>query len=295
MKQFGSYILQMIAISILAGNVVYAQNNLFIPGPFQPAKIKAVDLTKNEPLAKTGYLVGAYVWDVTVVSEPQTAEDVDKLVPQDTYALPWAAISERNIVWTKRVWRTIDTRGSKNNALSNNPEIHGIQKLPIILLTGFIHGKYKAYSADDDRFTTELTGEQVLTLLAKKTSAHPGSENSSFDPDKINKFRIKEDWLYLDTQKIWVVRIVGIAPVREITASNGTVTDKPLFWLYYPDIRNYLSQQAVYTSGKNVAEYNWDKLFEGRDFYGKIDKVSDNSTSHNSQYIIIRNPRDITR
>jgi hypothetical protein len=83
-------------------------------------------------------------------------QDVSTYVSEGTYSLPWQQIPMSNIVWQKRMWRDIDTRKLENRAFD---------KLATVLVEGFLKGAYKAHSAADDRFTTELTREQFIALL----------------------------------------------------------------------------------------------------------------------------------
>ncbi len=183
------------------------------------------------------------------------AQEVSTYKPEDSYSLPWPRIMENDIAWKKRVWRDIDAR---------KPENRSFDKLTAVLVDGFFKGAYKAYSAATDRFNTELTKEQFISLLT------PGSQG--FNPATITKFRIKEDWLYILSEDRLVVRMVGIAPVREVVGPDGKVTSQPVFWLYYPDTRNFLAQQKVVSKEKPYI-LNWDNLMEGRHFKGDIDKV----------------------
>lgn len=192
------------------------------------------------------------------------AGDVSTYEPEDSYSLPWGRIMEDNILWKKRVWRDIDAHNDANKPMMGGNAAAG--NLATILANGFFTGAYKAYSAQDDRFTTPLTKEQFIALLT------PGSQG--VNPAEITKYRIKEDWLFLASEKKMVVRIVGIAPVRVVTDAQGKATEQPLFWLYYPDTRNFLAQQKV-IDNEHPFVLNWDQLFETRQFSSKIDKVTD--------------------
>lgn len=179
-------------------------------------------------------------------------------VGEEAYALPWKPIQEKDITWKKRVWLTIDMNDTKNFSLSNNREIPNNSRLSNILFAGFMSGAYKAYSANDDRFITELSRQEVIS-----------KGSLGFNPQHVIKFRIKEDWIFLAAERRMAVRIVGIAPLMEVTATDGTVTEQPMFWLYYPEIRNYMAKQKVYGGTGN-----WDEYFEGRNFSSHIDKTS---------------------
>lgn len=180
---------------------------------------------------------------------------------EDAYALPWNMIAESDILWKKRVWRDIDATAETNKLFNGSND----RSLATILADGFFKGIYKAYGAADDRFTTTLTRQDFISLLA------PGSQG--FNPAQVTKYRIKEDWLFLAKEHKIVVRIIGIAPLHEVAGIDGKAMEQPAFWLYYPDIRNYLSQQKVAGNTQPQIQ-NWDQLFESRAFSSDIIKVS---------------------
>lgn len=210
------------ALLLLTGNATFAQNSI----PVVPATDKQTQLLN---------------------------QDVSTYVPEDNYALPWKRIEWKDVAWQKRMWRDIDARQLENRSFD---------KLASVLVEGFLKGAYKAYSATDDRFTTELTREQFIALLTSR----------GFNPASVTQYRIKEDWLFLSNENRLVVRILGIAHVKEVAGPDGTITSQPVFWLYYPDARNFLAQQKV-VSKENPYILNWDHLFEGRHFSSDIDKV----------------------
>ena len=72
-----------------------------------------------------------------------------------------------------------------------------------------------------------------------------------FNPDNIERFWIKEDWVFDKESSRMHVRILGIAPlltIRNDDESFRAVT--PIFWVYYPDLRPMLARFDVY-NGKN--------------------------------------------
>jgi hypothetical protein len=85
---------------------------------------------------------------------------------------------------------------------------------------------------------------------------------------------IKEDWLFTKAKGEMTVRIMGIAPAKEITDADGIKTTQPLFWIYYPDCRNFLAQ---FNTQFNLAgnSNNWSAYLDGRQFKSKIEKVAE--------------------
>ena len=199
----------------------------------------------------------------------------------------WQPIREADILWKKRVWREIDTREKQNVGFRYaGDENTGGGYFIEILLDGIKRGKIKAYSNIDDRFTTELTKDQILQMIAGKDDTakvyDPTTDTYSlrvthtdFNPELVTKFRIKEDWIFDRNEGKMVVRIAGMAPMIDMYGDDGTFrATRSMFWLYYPDCREYLAQYEVINPLNDVARYTWDEFFESRMFASKIIKVS---------------------
>jgi len=208
-------------------------------------------------------------------------------VPHYSTPIPWQPIREADILWKKRVWREIDTREKQNVGFRYaGDENTGGGMFIEILIDAIKRGKIKAYKTFDDRFTTYMTKDDIMETIAGKvdtqviTDPVTGTEvtkyiNHDFDPERITKYRIKEDWIFDRNQGQMVVRIVGLAPIRDIVGDDGVYRgSQAMFWLYYPDIRGLLAQYEVFNPLNDIARYTWDEFFESRQFSSKITKVS---------------------
>lgn len=204
----------------------------------------------------------------TMIEEPTSEAEINSFKPVISKAIPWPTIWETNLLWKKRVWRTIDVKDPKNAAFAFSPVIPFEQNLAYILAEGVMNGKFKVYKDEAASFLHEIPKEEFGSIIA------PGSTNvmRDFDPGKITSFQIKEDWLYLDTEQIIVVRIVGIAPVMSVANADGSMSDRVIGWLYYPYLREELAGHTVASLSAANTE-NWDELFETREFSSKIFKL----------------------
>lgn len=201
--------------------------------------------------------------------------------------IPWQYIRETDILWKKRVWREIDTREKQNVAFRYSGDEHtGGGMFIEILIDNIKRGKIVAYSTFDDRFTTVLTKEQLMEQVAGKKDTIPvvdpitGEETlvekiTDFKPETITKYRIKEDWIFDRNEGQMVVRIVGLAPVRDLYDENNQYKgSQAMFWLYYPDIRGMLANYEVFNPQNDMYRSTWDEFFESRMFASRITKVS---------------------
>ena len=167
---------------------------------------------------------------------------------------PWPPIKMSDVTYKKRLWEDIDLKDDVNKTIALADTRKPLLK---ILVDCIIKGKLKAYSAENDRFTHELTKEEFLKDFNNKHT--PGLQ--------ITKYAIKEDYLILKSGEK-TTRILGIAPLTATTLPDGTVKEEPMFWVYYPNCRLYLSEHLVDN------DVTWGDIFEKQQFTGTIKKVS---------------------
>lgn len=215
-------------------------------------------------LAVTGIFAHMHGYAQKVRPTPDVATvNVNGQRPQAEYALPWKTIMEADIAWKKRVWRNIDLKDAQNAPFVYDAAIGKEKNLANILAKGALEGKYKVYSPVNDRFTQEISAEEISVL-----------NNGRFAADKVVGYRIKEDWMWLKNEHRMAVRIVGIAPMMEGKDENGKPALQPVFWVYHADARQYLAAHEVYNGGLRTG-MNWDELFERGNFRGAADKTVD--------------------
>lgn len=256
------------AILLLSASAAFAQ-----PGTAKDPKISA-----EEPGVNKDWLPS---------KTPDGAIDRIPQKQRRAYPIPWQQIRETDVLWKKRVWREIDTREKQNVAFRYAGDEHtGGGMFIEILIDAIKRGKITAYATVDDRFTTVMTKDQVMELTAGKTDTqiviNPVTEQEEikiriqdFQPQTITKYRIKEDWIFDRNLGQMVVRIVGIAPVKDVYGDDGVYRgSQSMFWLYYPDIRNALSEYEVFNPYNDLARVTWDEFFERRQFASKVYKIS---------------------
>ena len=204
-----------------------------------------------------------------------------------TVPLEWQPVREADILWKKRVWREIDTRQKQNMAFRfPGDEYSGGGMFIEILIDALKKGKIKGYSTIDDRFTTALSKDQIMEMLIGTPDTtyvdNPMTgettmtiTESVFNPEIVTKLRLKEDWVFDRNLGRMVVRIIGLAPMRDIYNDDNTFrATTPMFWIYYPELRNLLAQYEVYNPDNDIARMTWDEFFENRFFSSYIIKVS---------------------
>jgi gliding motility associated protien GldN len=217
---------------------------------------------------------------------------IDRSLVKDRTPLSYEHIREDDAVYRQRLWREIDVHEKMNlpfvyRADDNN----GNQRFLNILLNAIKSGELTAFNATvDDRFTTPMTVTEiakqlvgdVTTIQVPNWALDPDGSKGimkdstivpEYNPDKVEKFWIKEDIVFDKESSRMHVRILGIAPVLTIRNQDGSFRDvTPIFWVYYPDLRPLLAKYEAY-NGKNYgARLSWEELFESRMFASRIIK-----------------------
>lgn len=210
--------------------------------------------------------------------EPKNLFPWQQTLLQEKLALDYAKVRESDVFWYKTIWRVIDCR-EKLNLPFKYPKEPFID----ILVKSAQDGKITVFDGLDDEFKNPIspnniggvasgtdtlwvpdpiTGELIKTVIVNE-----------IDFTKVNKFRIKEVWYFNSVTSTLQVRIMGIAPVLDSYDEYGNFRGElPLFWAYYPDLRNILVKKQAYNPFPNAMPMSWDDLLNMRIFSSYIYK-----------------------
>lgn len=210
--------------------------------------------------------------------------------------LNYEHIREDDAAYVERVWRELDVHEKMNVPFVYKAAGElGNQRFITILLQAIKSGEIIAFNANkDDRFSTPITFKEIASnLVSTKSFSVPDMVNDpdgskgltrdtiiqeEFNPDIVERYWIKEDWIFDKESSRMNVRILGIAPLKTEKGEGGEFRAVyPLFWVYYPDLRPMLAKHEVY-NGKNFgARMSWEELFESRMFSSRIIKSTINN------------------
>lgn len=224
--------------------------------------------------------------------------------------LVYEHIREDDATYVQRVWREVDVHEKMNLPFTYKAEgDQGNQRFIMILLNAIKKEEITAFDANlDDRFTTPLSFKQIasglvgapLVIQVPNLALDPdGSKGimrdttiiNEFNPDAIERYWIKEDWIFDKESSRMYVRILGIAPLKSVTNNDGSFRAvTPIFWVYYPDLRPMLAKHEVY-NGKNFgARMSWEELFESRMFASRIIKSTINNPNDMFINMYVKDP-----
>jgi gliding motility associated protien GldN len=228
---------------------------------------------------------------------------VDRSQVKDRKPLEYEHLRDDDNLWSEFLWREIDAREKFNQAFMypGKDDNGGDQRFFAIMLNSIKNDSVTAFSADNDRFTTPLTSDQVFnqTAGAYDTVAVPDpvtgavemiiTKKPKFSPDSVYTFRIKEQVIFDKEASRLFTRIIGIAPVAK-QMIGGKSTPRILFWIYYPDLRKTLAKTDVYNPKNNSSRMTWEELFESRFFSSYLIKSSANNPGDRYLNAMIKDP-----
>ncbi|WP_181390613.1 gliding motility protein GldN [Sphingobacterium athyrii] len=201
---------------------------------------------------------------------------------EDAVPFAYPEVNRKNIRFYKRVWRDIDLKDEKNGILA----IPGNSLIEVVM-KAIEKGKLSLYSPDDDSFKGRLSAQEGMARFADSVLVpiFDGEGNqidskmalNEFDPARVTKFRVKED-IFFDKQRSRLeTRIIGVAPLMNITTSAElaeSVGATPAFWLYFPQLRYSLVQVDISDPDKGLYDMTMDDFFVQNKFASTIVRES---------------------
>jgi gliding motility associated protien GldN len=205
--------------------------------------------------------------------------------------VPYPHIREADVLWHKRVWRTIDLREKLNHPLYYPVEPIKDRKslFDVIRHALLLDGSLTAYDVgvigQDDEFTKALLASELKDIFLRIDTQYtedintgemiPVAQEIPLESRDIKQYRLKEDWIFDKQRGVVDIRIIGIAPMKELRGEDGEVRGfTPIFWLYYPECRYVFANHESFNPHNDAQRIPYESLFMKRMFSSTITKVS---------------------
>lgn len=222
--------------------------------------------------------------------------------------ISYTHLREADVLWSKRIWRRIETRERLNYPLFYpiKPISDRMALLDVVRYAVFDEGSLTVYhpdgtNDDGDQFTRPIlppNGNRSDTSYIKALKERFGYYElvQKLDPetqepmvdfngdpiyqedyveyaaDNVIAWEIKEDWFFDRQKSVMDVRIIGISPVVYKKTDGIISGEQNLFWLYFPECRYVFQNFFVYNSENNAMRMSFDDLFWKRKFASFITK-----------------------
>lgn len=228
----------------------------------------------------TGFTFGLAFTASSQVLDSQPPQD--GLFPDDGMIdkkpIPYPPLRKADVMWSKRIWRVIDMKQKMNQPFYFPVEPHNNwRSFMQVVMDALKEGSVTAYDVTKtDEFLVplnyhEVKTRQIDTIHRTLTRPYPPYDEydtvifTEFDPTKVMRIRVKEDW-YFDKQRSQMMcRIIGLCPVM-MKERGGEEIPEPLFWIYYPEARTTLAKALVYNRENDAERRTYDEVFQKRMF-----------------------------
>ncbi len=218
--------------------------------------------------------------------------EAQKALDNDT-PLQYGYVDDRDILWSKTVWETIDLDERVNFPLYYPTDTIDIgndrRSLYDVLVKNIRSGKLEDVYVDS-YFTEKRKFEDLSATLKKIDTLEYGydeinagealsAENiveRELSAADIEEYRIKGIWYFDKRQGELKYRLLGIAPVAPdvnfIDDESMDLQDAKveLFWVWYPGARQILHEAKVFNQRNSAQPISFDMLLNARRFGGVI-------------------------
>jgi len=245
--------------------------------------VGAVVLLPASIMAQANILNAKKPQDVGVRTDAQ--KEVDNDAP-----LAYGYVDDRDILWSKTLWETIDLDERVNFPLYYPTDTIDIgsdrRSLYHVLMKNIKNGKLDAYA--DSYFTEKRNFKDLTAALSKTDTLDFGYEQMNageavsdefiarrdITAAEIEEYRIKGIWYFDKRQGELKYRLLGIAPVApDVNFIDDENPDKvELFWVWYPDAREVLHEAKVFNQRNSAQPISFDMLLNARRFNAVIYK-----------------------
>ncbi|MDD5570770.1 MAG: gliding motility protein GldN [Bacteroidales bacterium] len=210
----------------------------------------------------------------------------DKIHTPNRKPIMWVYLREADMMWAKRIWRTMDLREKINLAYYYPDQPVNDRKSLAQTLWDAVtvpDSPYKITAYADDDFAKPKTAQEIvkensrIDSVTVKSKLNPDEDSVAavaveFNATDVKQFMIKEDWFFDRQRSVMEVRILSICPLvtkftfDPVTGEKVEKGKQPLFYIYFPEARPLLAVSEIFNFYNDAERRTFDDIFWKRIF-----------------------------
>lgn len=245
-------------------------------------------------MKKYGFILGSLlltaVFTTTAVAQPTSIEEkpyedytYDKTAVKEGVPTRYPNLREADVKYSKRIQRDIDLRQKQNKILmwprshfgefiyfavtDNDPLFNAYKNDSFVSVYTPQDIKERAGIAEQLQIQDPLYPDDPYALI-DTTIVTP------YDPYKMKKIRLLEDWIFDHKHSVFFPRLIAIAPLFQRQVAGISLGEEPMFWVKWDEVRNEFSQHELFNNFNDAARISYLDFFELRMFSSFIVKES---------------------
>ena len=202
----------------------------------------------------------------------------NEIIKSENKSIEYPEIDDTDVLWSKVVYEFIDLNEKLNFQLLfpvNDEQYTSTRKsLWKIIRENVENGTIdEVFDVRNDNFlnSNKITGtEKIKDFYGSKFTPGDSRPQTYATSSDITGYKIKGVWFFDKKHSEMKYRLLGIQPVGRNLKESGK--EQGYFWIWYPSIRDILSNHMVFNDKNNNNRISFDDLLVNRRFSSYIYK-----------------------